>query len=314
MITRRKVLASLPAASAIAAASTALAQETKPTVQFEPFRFGLITDPQFAPVVPNAVGVRFYGNSLWKLDAAVAELNKHDDLEFVVSLGDIIDRHWESFNYIMPVYDRLKHPHHIVAGNHDFDFEPEWLPSVMRTLSMPAPYYDFSVKGVRFIALDGNDVSTFAPPKDDPRRAIAEARLAASKATGAANAQSWNGSLSDEQFAWLEARLADARDAGERVILLCHYPVYPANEHNLWDSERIVELVQKHPHVMAWFNGHNHAGNYGAIGKQHFVNFHGMVDTPDTSAFAIVSVTDSTIEIEGFGREESRILELGAAG
>lgn len=130
------------------------------------------------------------------------------------------------------------------------------------------------------------------------------------QASGAENAQSWNGSLSDEQFAWLEDRLSAAKDAGERVILLCHYPIYPANEHNLWDSERIVELIGKNPHVAAWFNGHNHAGNYGAIGKQHFVNFRGMVDTPDTSAFAIVSVHADRIEIEGFGREESRTLDI----
>lgn len=161
MLTRRNILASVPAAATAALATaagtaaaigTAHAQDPTAKAEFTPFRFGLITDPQFAPVVPNAAGVRFYGNSLWKLDAAVAELNKHDDLEFVVSLGDIIDRHWESFGYIMPVYDRLKHPHHIVAGNHDFDFVAEWLPSVTRTLGMPAPYYDFAVKGLRFIA------------------------------------------------------------------------------------------------------------------------------------------------------------------
>lgn len=315
MLTRRNLLAAAPAAAALvstaAAGTAALAQGNQSTgAGFAPFRFGVISDPQYAPTVPNASGTRYYGNSLWKLDAAIAELNQHEDLEFVVTLGDIIDRHWESYGHIMPVYDRLKHRKHFLLGNHDFDYAPEWIPSVIRTVGMPAPYYDFAVKGVRFIALDGNDVSTFAPGKDDPRRALAEERLAKLKASGAENAQSWNGSLSDQQFAWLEERLVAAQTAGERVILLCHYPVYPANEHNLWDSERIVELVQRHPHCMAWFNGHNHAGNYGAIGKQHFVNFRGMVDTPDTSCFAIVSVEQDRIAIQGFGREENRVLEL----
>jgi len=315
MFTRRDLLAAAPAAAALAstaaAGTAALAQEGETaSAGFTPFRFGVISDPQFAPVVPNATATRFYGNSLWKLDAAIAELNQHDDLEFVVTLGDIIDRHWESYGHILPVYDRLRHRKHFLLGNHDYDYPPEWIPSVVRTVGMPAPYYDFAVKGIRFIVVDGNDVSTFAPPEDDPRRTLAEERLAKLKETGAENAQSWNGSLSDQQFAWLEERLKAAAGAGERAILLCHYPVYPANEHNLWDSERIVELVKAHPHCLAWFNGHNHAGNYAAIGKQHFVNFRGMVDTPDQSCFAIVTIQQDRIEIQGFGREESRVLDL----
>lgn len=319
MLTRRKILGDILAAApvavlassaSVAVAQDATAQGTKASAGFAPFRFGLISDPQFAPVVPNATGTRYYGNSLWKLDAAIAELNTHDDLEFVVTLGDIIDRHWESYSYIMPVYDRLKHPKHFLLGNHDYDYPPEWLPSVLRTVGMPAPYYDFAVKGVRFIVVDGSDVSTFSTPKDDPRRALAEKRLAELKAAGAENAQTWNGSLSDTQFAWLEERLQASKAAGERAILLCHYPIFPANEHNLWDSARLVELMQKYPHCAAWFNGHNHAGNYGAIGKQHFVNFRGMVDTPDTSCFAIVTIEENRILIQGYGREETRVLDL----
>ncbi|ADO43691.1 metallophosphoesterase [Ketogulonicigenium vulgare] len=312
MVTRRNLLAAGPAAALL----TPLMGATPAQAQAEargPFRFGLITDPQYAPVVPNAAGVRFYANSLWKLDAAIADLNTHDDLEFVVTLGDIIDRHWESFSHILPVYDKSKHKNHFVLGNHDFDFVPEWLPSVVRTVGMPAPYYHFAVKGVRFIVLDGNDVSTFAPPVGDPRREVAAQRLAALREAGAPNAQSWNGSLSDEQMVWLEACLDAAEAADERVIILCHYPVFPANNHNLWNDQEIVALLARYGNVMAYFNGHNHEGNYGENAGQHFVNFKGMVDTPDTTAYAIISVLDDRIEIEGFGREESRTLMFSAA-
>ncbi len=124
------------------------------------------------------------------------------------------------------------------------------------------------------------------------------------------NAQSWNGSLSDEQFAWMETTIAAARSAGEKVIIMGHYPFYPVNEHNMWDSERIVELITSSDNVVAYFNGHNHAGNYGAIGNKHFVNFKGMVETADTTAFATIAVYDGRIEITGFDREESRILTI----
>ena len=199
------------------------------------FRFGIVADPQYAPVVPNLRANRYYANSLWKLSEAIEVFNK-EDLQFVATLGDIIDRHWESYTHILPVYDQLKHERFFLLGNHDYDVAPEYLASVVRTAGMEKAYYDFTGGGYRFIVLDGNDVSLFAPPKDDPRREIAQKRLDELKATGAVNAQTWNGSLGDEQFAWLEATIKKAQAAGEKVIVMGHYPVYPVNEHNMWDS------------------------------------------------------------------------------
>jgi 3',5'-cyclic AMP phosphodiesterase CpdA len=228
----------------------------------------------------------------------------------VATLGDIIDRHWESFSHILPLYDKLKHEHFFVLGNHDYDIAKEYLASVVRTVGMDKAYYDFTGGGYRFIVLDGNDVSTFAPPEGDPRREIATKRLNELKAQGAENAQSWNGSLSDEQFAWAEETMKKAQAADEKVIVLNHYPVYPANEHNQWDSERIVKMLTGYDNFVAYFNGHNHAGNYGETGGKHFLNFKGMVDTPDTTAYAVVEVYGDRLEVRGVGREENRTLKI----
>jgi predicted phosphodiesterase len=276
------------------------------------FRFGIVADPQYAPVVPNVRANRYYANSLWKLSEAIEVFNK-EDLQFVATLGDIIDRHWESYTHILPVYDQLKHERFFLLGNHDYDVAPEYLASVVRTAGMEKAYYDFAGGGYRFIVLDGNDVSLFAPPKDDPRREMAQKRLDELKATGAVNAQTWNGSLGDEQFTWLEATIKKAQAAGEKVIVMGHYPIYPVNEHNMWDSERIVELLTGAPNVVAYFNGHNHAGNFGELNGKYFVNFKGMVDTPATSAYSIVEVHQDRIEIRGFGREENRTLKIQTA-
>ncbi|WP_309083110.1 metallophosphoesterase [Chelativorans sp.] len=277
------------------------------------FRFGIIADPQYAPFPPKPGGTRFYANSLWKLTDAIDTLNKQD-LRFVATLGDIIDRHWDSFGDVLPLYDTLRHDRFFVLGNHDFEVGQDYLRSVVRTVGMSKAYYDFAGGGYRFIVLDGNDVSLFAPPNGDPRLEIAAERLARLKEAGAENAQSWNGSLSDEQFAWLGDTLDKAKLAGERVIVLSHYPVYPKNMHNLWDSERIVELLTSHDHVVAFFNGHNHAGNYGEIGGKHFVNFRGMVETPAETAYSVVEIHEDRIEVIGFGREQSRSLKIAARG
>lgn len=308
MIQRRSLLKMAGAAALVTpfagfAARSAVAQDAPL------FQFGVVADPQYAPFPPAPGGTRYYANSLWKINEAVDALNQ-EDLEFVVTLGDIIDRHWESFGDILPIYDRLQHPNFFVLGNHDYSVAGDYLQSVVRTVGMEKTYYDFTGGGYRFLVIDGNDVSTFAPPADDPRRELAAERLAKLTEAGAPNAQSWNGSLSDEQFGWMEQTIAAAKTANEKVIVLSHYPVYPENEHNLWDSERIVELLTSSDNVAAFFNGHNHMGNYGAIGNTHFVNFRGMVETADTTSYATVAVHEGQIEIKGVGREESRTLTI----
>ncbi|MBV2187467.1 MAG: metallophosphoesterase [Rhizobium sp.] len=272
-------------------------------------RFGLIADPQYAPIEPNTRLNRHYAQSLGKLEAAIARLND-EALDFVVTLGDVIDRDWENFDRVLPLYDRLRHPHHFLPGNHDFAVAADRLDQVHDKLAMPAPWHDFSVNGVRLIITDGNEVSLFAPPLDDPRRVEAAERLAGLTAAGAANAQMWNAGMSAAQVDWLASRLRQAEDAGERAIVFGHYPLYPESDHNLWGADDVSALIAASPAAIGYFCGHNHAGNYGLLNGTHFVNIKGMVDTFDENAFAIVEVHDDRIEIAGFGREESRVLTL----
>jgi len=302
MPTRRKFLQ----ASAAAALFTPFAGFAA-RAQSGPFRFGIVADPQYAPVPPRRT--RFYSHSLWKLSEAVADFNEQD-LDFVVTLGDIIDRHWESYAHILPVYDRLAAPNFFVLGNHDYEVAGDYLGSVERATGLERAYYDFSGGGYRFLVLDGNEISFFANPRNSENYALAEERLAALEAAGAENAKSWNGGISDAQFAWAETVLQDARSAGERVIVMGHYPLYPKDMHNMWDDDRLVELLTSHENVVLYLNGHNHAGNYAKAGTVHFLNMKGMVETPDTTAYAVAEVHDDRIEILGRGVEKTRTLSL----
>lgn len=271
------------------------------------FRFGVIADPQYAPVPPK--GTRFYANSLWKVQDAVADFNGQD-LDFVTTLGDIIDRHWESYDHILPLYDSLSAPNHFLLGNHDYDVAADYLASVERVLGLERSYYDFAGGGYRVLVIDGNEISLFANPEDSEAHLLAAERLALLEAAGAVNAKRWNGGLSAAQFAWIEDRMSAARDAGERVIVQGHYPIYPRNEHNLWDDDQLVALLTSYENFVLYMNGHNHMGNYGRIGAQHFVTFKGMVETADTTAYSVAEVWDDRIEIVGKGVEESRTLAL----
>lgn len=306
MLTRRGALEMI--AAGIGSTSVAPEQGAAAPTRETPLRFGVVADPQYAPV-PPAMN-RYYANSLWKLSEAVEVFNAEADLHFVVTLGDIIDRHWESYGHILPIYDRLRHPKVFVLGNHDFEVGPDYLASVPRALGLERRYYDFAAGGIRFIVIDGNDVSLFAHPKGSPSHRLAVETLQAMKERGEPNAKEWNGGLGEEQYAWLEQTMDRAEAAGEKIIVMGHYPVYPKTWLSMWEAERFVKLVTARRSFLAYLCGHDHAGNYGISAGRHFVNFKGMVDTATDTPYAIVSLYPERIEIKGFGTEPSRSLAV----
>src|SRR5687767_13268815 len=76
-------------------------------------------------------------------------------------------------------------------------------------------------------------------------------------------AKPWNGGLSAAQMSWLVRTVGAAHAARRKVIILAHHPVFPANEHNLWNADEVLALIDRQPAVVAWINGHNHAGAFG---------------------------------------------------
>ena len=129
------------------------------------------------------------------------------------------------------------------------------------------------------------------------------------KAKKRKNAQSWNAAIGADQVAWLKKQLTETRKAGEKAILSCHYPILPDNAHNLWNDQELLTLIDSHSDtVIAWFNGHNHAGNYAKRKGVHYVTVHGMVDTPDSNAYAVLDVLPNALRINGSGRVPDRLL------
>ncbi len=267
-----------------------------------PFTFGAIADCQYCDA--DTGGVRFYRNSPAKLEAAVKHLNTLD-LKFTVHLGDFIDKDWESFDVVGPIYQSLKMPAYHVLGNHDFSVADDKKADVHRKLGMPARYYDFMVHGWRFVALDGNDVSFHGYPKDSPEYAAAEKYYVDNKI----ESPKWNGAIGEEQLTWLRGVLDDATQRGESVVLMAHFPVYPENVHNLWNADDILALADEYSCIKAYINGHNHKGNYGERNGVHYVTFKGMVDTED-NAYSTVTVTPTELQITGFGRQEDQTLTI----
>jgi calcineurin-like phosphoesterase family protein len=285
---------------ALAAPSLAIAADSAVT-------FGVIADPQYCDC--ERKGSRYYRASPEKLGACVEALNSMD-LEFVINLGDFIDKDFASFDRLIPIWKGLKHQSYQVLGNHDYDVADDKKALVPKRLSMPSTHYDFALPGWRFLVLDGNEMSLHPYVKGSTEHSSAAALLADLKARKVRQAQPWNGALGETQRDWLANRLEAAQAAEERVIVFCHYPSFPADPHNLWDAEAVTELLGKAGNVAAYMNGHNHKGNYGVDAGVHYVNFKGMVERETDTAFATVSCFADRLEITGYGLEFSRELAL----
>ena len=265
------------------------------------FRFGAVADCQYCEATSK---VRKYSLSPKKLTACVEHYNKME-LSFVVHLGDFIDRDFESFDKVVPIYNRLKAPHYHVLGNHDFEVADDKKALVPAKLGLKQRYYDFARQGWRFIAIDGNDVSLYAWPQSNPRTKASAEYYKSLKP----RPPSWNGALGDEQLKWIAAKLQAATKAKERVMLFCHFPVYPKNSHNLWNAGALIDLLARYPCVAAYVNGHNHAGNYGQRDGIHYLTLKGMVDTEQSSS-AVIEIYAARLMVKGFGRETERELPL----
>ena len=267
------------------------------------FTLGVIADCQFANQANK--GSRHYTSCPGKLASAVKKLN-NEPLQGVLHLGDFIDKDVSSFSRLLPITKALTVPFYHVLGNHEFSIEDDAKDKVTEILNMPARYYSFAIEQWRFIALDGNDVSTYGWPSSTAKHQQ-NMKLFSTIYRGH---ETWNGAIGDEQITWLTQQLNDAEKQKQKVVLLSHFPIFPEDPHNLWNAEQILEIVSGYPHVKAWFNGHNHTGNYAKYKHIHFVTFHAMLDTPET-AYSLVNFTANSIEVEGIGRQPNLSLPIG---
>ncbi|UCE05093.1 MAG: metallophosphoesterase [bacterium] len=278
--------------------STVLANER--VANNREFSFGVIADCQYSSGEDS--GSRKYSLSKIKLKNCVDHFNTMS-LEFVIHLGDFIDEDYSSFDVVKPIYDQLNMPRHHVLGNHDYEVEDSKKEMVYNKLGMPSEYYDFAAKGWRFIVLNGNDISFHAYLKGSEKyvKAIKYYEQKTIKAP------EWNGAIGLEQLFWLKTVLQKSSRKGENVVLFSHFPIYPEDDHNLWNAHELIEIIEHYSNVKVYISGHNHAGNYGVKNGVHYLTLKGMVETEKTS-YAIFTVRENQIEVFGYGREESRVM------
>jgi hypothetical protein len=298
MMTRRRFLT-----SGVTAAVTApglMATATDPVV-----RVGLVADAQYADADPALN--RFYRDSIRRLGEAVDHFNGMP-LDFCVHLGDLIDRDWSSFDAIFRPLEASRHRFHQVLGNHDFEVADADKGRVAARLGRHRRYSWIDHAGFRFVILDTTEISTYAHPAGSSEQANALAELRRLQAENRPQAHPWNSGIGLDQLAWFDKACRDAGRAGLRVIVLAHHPVLPEGGYNVWNNHAVLDIIDRHHHVVGWLNGHHHAGAYAERNGAFFLTLQGMVDTADTNAYAVARIHPDRIELDGFGREPSREL------
>jgi len=293
---RGRLIATIVAAFALAGSAPAQRPDRPP------FSIGAIADAQYA-AEPDS-GQRLYHTTPAKLAAAVADFNRQR-LAFVVHLGDFIDRDWASYDALLPVARKLRHPWHFVLGNHEFSIDDAHKPLVAARLGMPARYYSFTAHGWLFVVTDGNDLSSYAWPEGSAEH---QASMAAHAALYP-DKPLWDGGIGDAQLRWIDAQLAGADRRGLKAMLFSHFPLYPENQHDLWNAPAVMALLERHPSAKIWLDGHNHDGNYGVRAGIHYVNLKAMLDTPET-AYARLDFFADRVVVHGTGRQQDMTLPL----
>ena len=266
-------------------------------------RLGLVADVQYADRDPGKT--RFYRDSLRKLSQAVECFNRLD-LDACLNLGDLVDQDWASFDRVLEPLNRCRHRVYHLLGNHDFEVSDSFKPQVPRRLGLKRRFDSLTRGEFCLVRLDTNDLSGYAYPAQSKETAAAKAMLERLIAVKALNAQPWNGAVGSQQLAWFERTCLRARRAGRKVVVFAHHPIFPADPHNTWNAAELLGILDRHSNVVAWINGHNHAGAFGLYQGVPCVTLKGMVETADQNAFAELVLRSDRLEIVGHGREPSR--------
>ncbi len=301
-------------AMAMPIARTSLAAERK-TV-----RFGVVTDSHYAkkPVAAWTGSSRHYAHSTAKMRDAVELFNK-SDLDFAIELGDLKDMgplsvksaagdkvnrspnelRAEALGFLDEIegeFKRFNGPRYHVLGNHDMDCisKEDFLSHAENHgAAKGKANYSFSVRGVKFVVLDGcfnPDGTPYRCGNFDWRKAI----------------------LTKDELEWFDAELASAKGP---AIVFCHQlldgfsRITPVICLSNWKDA--VAVMERRGNVIASIQGHHHSGHYSFRKGTHYWTMKAMIEGPHPAhnSYAVIEVSpEGAISINGFADCENRTL------
>ena len=180
------------------------------------------------------------------LKELVEDINKIEDLDFVLGTGDLVDQPLEELaDKFIEITKSLKDPMYVALGNHDVGvnvklnkkayIKKHYEKKNATSFTNKLPYYSFSPnEKFKVIILDGTT----------------EKEITA------------NGQLDEKQFEWLKNELESSRE--KFVIIAMHFPLiepFKSESHYFLEPYRtkLLDLINSYKNILGVFTGHYHA-------------------------------------------------------
>ena len=196
------------------------------SVSAKDMRFAQVTDVRYTKANPDA------------LNKVINEINRQNDIEFVVFTGDNINHpNTEELTSFLDEAKKLNCPFYIAIGDKDVNKRKElskkqyaiFVKEHVKKYKYSTPNYLFVRKGLVFIVSDGaKDVIP-----------------------------STTGYYRDEVIDWIDANLDLYKK--KKVVILQHFPIVPPSDketYYTYKSENYLEMLKNHKNVIAVVAGH----------------------------------------------------------
>lgn len=303
------------------------------------FTFGAIADVQYADIDDkynfDRTQLRQYRGALNVLSRAMDEWCSSDGrVSFIVNLGDTIDQHNDGLGQsedactkVLQEFSRLPVPLLTAVGNHElYNFTRDEITSIFG----PA-YYSFEpseTKAWKILVLDSYDINCIDTKEKDETKEEAFEYLAKHNpndvrsygvnwSTGlegfGRRFMPYNGALSNKQLEWMKTELEEAEKEGKLVVVCAHLPVAPgcvSSSALTWNYDEVLEILDRHENIIAYFSGHSHEGGYTMRKGVHHVGVPSPLNvTPEDGGVchATISAHENGLMLRGKG-SVSRLL------
>ena len=217
------------------------------------------------------------------MQAAIKQINKIENLDFVIFTGDLVDSAYlQSYKDFFTILSDLKYPSLVTFGNHDTasisgetgKLIPEGALGKAEVLKMfqdCIPNYTFDKT---YYALS---------PKKDYRIIVLDAVIGKDSSS--------NGSMSDEQLEFLDKELSEHQD--KVVVIFQHHPVvepFESAHHKILNADKYLEILQKYTNPIAVISGHYHTTKITRQNNVIHVSSPSLVTYPN--AFRVINITN----------------------
>ncbi|QDT12652.1 metallophosphoesterase family protein [Stieleria marina] len=248
-------------------------------------KVGMVTDLHYADK-PTA-GSRHYRETLAKLDQAAGQFLR-DEPDFVVELGDLIDRadsvetEQRYLKTINKEFSAICKDRHYVLGNHCVDTLKK--EEFLGTVGQQKSFYSFDRGDFHFVVLDSCFRSDGQP-------------------YGRKNFKWTDANIPAAEIDWLQS---DLKASNRKTIVFAHQRLDVSNNHGVKNCAEVRAALETSGNVLAVFQGHSHKNDLKEISGIHYCTLVAMVEGAgvENSGHAMMTLgVDDSIVVDGFRKQ-----------